>query len=887
MICASCHRTAKDGERSCRSCGAALEGLRTQRRRPHDRLSHETREALAAAAVIGDAFALNVLERVLRCDRASVIARLDEAIAAGIVTTADGVARDRFRDPATRSALLAGMSQAQRAALHRRVGDALVELHGASEAHDAAIAAQYLAAATDGDVAKAVLFCTRAGERAQGAGRLDDAARHYQGALDALESARCCDDGARADLFAQLADVLEDVGQRREQARRGLELARSIDAAKPFARCVLAFAGSPQPFRDVVCDQRVVALLEEALARLGAEESAQRARILARLAEELTFSDQPERMEDVAGQALALARRLPDRAVLAYVLRTTHWALWSPGNPTDRIALANQIRSHNAASGEPVQELDLDAHLFRLWALIELGDVPAAREELAGCARLAEALRLPYQRWLVATTRVCLAFTRGDLESVDDLAQQAFEGGTALGSPNAALFFGIQRTYLAWLRGDLNDAEQALQLIGDNHPLLTLAVHAALAATYGELGRLDDARRELELVTARGLDALPRNLTWIMTMSFLAEACTRLGERSLAAALYQRLEPYDNRNVLLVPVTSFGAAAHFLGMLATTLERWDVAQRHFERALALQRWMHGRHLIARTQVAYASMLLQRGHDEDRTRATALLEEARVIASELGMRTVVAGAEKLLEARSMAAAAGAQAAAVVVGALDEHASSPAAAGQSDAEISSGSTVGRFVRAGDYFTIDFAGRTIHHRSSKGHRHLALLLRHPGRELHVLDMARICEGTDPDARPSIAAGRKSEQLHRFGSGDALSDRRARDEFRAEFRELERDLEGARKDNDLGRIERLEAERDGLLAHVRSLTTPRGADRRFASAEERARQAIKKTLAAALKRIRADHSALGRHLDTCLSTGVRCSYAPRDPSISWEVEL
>lgn len=63
-----------------------------------------------------------------------------------------------------------------------------------------------------------------------------------------------------------------------------------------------------------------VKALERALDGIGTADSTVRARLLANLADELVWSDQHERRQGLAAEALALARRSGDPVTLAYVL---------------------------------------------------------------------------------------------------------------------------------------------------------------------------------------------------------------------------------------------------------------------------------------------------------------------------------------------------------------------------------------------------------------------------------------------------------------------------------------------------------------------------------------------------------------------------------------
>ena len=94
-----------------------------------------------------------------------------------------------------------------------------------------------------------------------------------------------------------------------------------------------------------------------------------------------------------------------------------------------------------------------------------------------------------------------------------------------------------------------------------------------------------------------------------------------------------------------------GSASRLLGMLAAVLGEWDEAERRFLEANEMHERMGARPLEARTELAWAEMLLARGGSGDEAAARERLAEAIVIADALGMvavaeraRALVAGGE---------------------------------------------------------------------------------------------------------------------------------------------------------------------------------------------------------------------------------------------------
>jgi hypothetical protein len=130
---------------------------------------------------------------------------------------------------------------------------------------------------------------------------------------------------------------------------------------------------------------------------------------------------------------------------------------------------------------------------------------------------------------------------------------------------------------------------------------------------------------------------LPRNGYWLIGMAHLAQVCAYLGDARRAATLYELLRPYAGRNITIGSVACYGSVAHGLGLLAATRCRWEQATQHFEAALATHVRLGARPLVARTQHAYAAMLLSRGQPGDREKALVLLAHALETAQKLGMQ----------------------------------------------------------------------------------------------------------------------------------------------------------------------------------------------------------------------------------------------------------
>ena len=151
-----------------------------------------------------------------------------------------------------------------------------------------------------------------------------------------------------------------------------------------------------------------------------------------------------------------------------------------------------------------------------------------------------------------------------------------------------------------------------------------------------DLGYLDMAKQSFDEIAEADFE-LPVDAKRSATLSYLAETCVALGDARRAGALYALLLPYRRANITIgIGTICCGAAARFLGMLASLLEDWEVAAEHFEAAIAMDTGMRAWPWLAHTQHEFAAMLRRRGRLSDLIQVEHLRSEALATSTKLGM-----------------------------------------------------------------------------------------------------------------------------------------------------------------------------------------------------------------------------------------------------------
>ena len=488
---------------------------------------------------------------------------------------------------------------------------------------------------------KAISYTTQAGHDAVRDFAFEDAATYFERALELVEQYEPSPASRRVELLTDLASALVYVDEKAgvETALRAVDTARRDGSLVQFGRAV---AVAVEPVYGVIAfPAKVTSLFDEARAVLGNGDPALRARLLAFEAfKYATHTLHGRSGRILAEEAVALARDSDDPITLADALYALAVNLEGDADVTERIALGEELVSLGRNAGARASAFGLRV---LAGAYLELGDADELTSTIEQLGRVGVEFRWLPAHVYTAQFRATQALLEGRFDDVriygDDLR------GYARAYRGASGMHFMQALYLAREQGDLANGNATGRAPEDQ--AFDLYTWASFALAQLDAGDETAALRTLHRLAAEGFRQREKESGWGAALAMLAEVAATGGALPHAATLYDLLSPYGGRLLTLVlGLACVGAADRYLGMLSTVLERWDEADAHFERALAIEQHARGRALLPRTKYWQARSFRARGSEGDERTADALLASVVEDASRLGMHGLRAQAEAL-------------------------------------------------------------------------------------------------------------------------------------------------------------------------------------------------------------------------------------------------
>lgn len=532
------------------------QGVREAVSRRLSRLPVETNKALAAAAVVGSRFSLELVEQVVGND---LIDAFDEARNAGIVIE-EPAGNYRFNHALVRQSLLAELASVRRMRLHQRIATTLETMPGADDELLAELAHHYFECAWAGNAAKAVLYCRRAADQAMARLAYEGAADLYRHALHALEELddELPDrDDQVAELLVARCEALLAAGDVTSAAGAVSQLrAATVDSAR-LAAWATCFDGQLSMLIHPERLDEVEAALAAAAAKLAEQDDAAgeatahtvRAGCLARLGR---IADCEGALDD----ALNAARRAREhRRVNAVLAGAPLAALWGP-NPVPRAGgrCLDVVRLLRITTDSPAVE----ATSTRCQAVLEAfrGRAAAARRMIDSARRTVSELGLRHALLEVEQFAGIVELIVDDPAAAESHLRKAYNGFRRMGL-------------------DADTAETA----------------ALLGRAYLALGRESEADELCSESECLAGHALKASIAWrTLRAHLLARGNDHDGARRIASeavALAERTDALvDHGDACFTLATVLGAAGDVAGARAAAEQAVDLYERKGAAALA-------------------------------------------------------------------------------------------------------------------------------------------------------------------------------------------------------------------------------------------------------------------------------------------------------------
>lgn len=207
---------------------------------------------------------------------------------------------------------------------------------------------------------------------------------------------------------------------------------------------------------------------------------------------------------------------------------------------------------------------------------------------------------------------------------------------------------------------------------------------------------------------------------------------------------------------------------------------------------------------------------------------------------------------------------------------------------------------FHRTGDYWNIVYGGENTSLKSTKGLTCIAHLLDNAGNSIRAYDLRMWVDKKVPTSgrdstkdiiyyneenRKEDESTSKHANATRDGVGVVLTSE-AIAYINEELRELQEDLEIAKKNNDPGKKDKIQMDIDDLKNSLVADVGIKDHPREFNSNEEVDRKDIDTNIRRAYKKLKEKHNPLWLHLTNHIKISNKCSYSP-DGSMDWDVKF
>lgn len=615
-----------------------------------NRLSPKCVRLLRAASIVGHEFSLTLVAAMVELPALACLHSLDEAAAAGMIETASVPGEYHFSHALIRDAIEAGLGTPERVRLHRMAAEAVEQVFaGRLGPHVFDLARHWAVAAVLGDSARAAGWIERAGAEAMRRHAYEEGARLFRLSLDV--GAGELDEVGRCRLLVALGGALylsSDLPGGLDTCLEAATLAADIGRPDLVGQAALVTEPTFQPQTDLVIRQ----LCEKAIAAIGPETPALRARVMARFAQVCDYLADVEPAGPASEEALALAELSGERGALITALHARQIVCSGPDGLEERASLAERVLALGREAADSNEQLW--GHLWRVDVAFERGDFGRAAREVETVARVAQEVRGPLARWQLLRCQAMLAQAQARFDDARHLADEAFAAVAPTGHPAAALIRGALLSAVAHHIGHDSASLAANGIPEAGSPIQvfqTAGVIGALASAeiLTEVGRLSEAAAIYRSLGAVGDWRISPHST-LATYKCGIWVAAALDMSDDLATLRELLSPYRGHHVIsgAGPLGYFGPVELSLGTAAAHLDLLDGAVVDLEHAVKVSAASRAVGFEVEAQYELATVLARRARTGDPARARSLAASCARQAGTLGMRPIAAKAARLIE-----------------------------------------------------------------------------------------------------------------------------------------------------------------------------------------------------------------------------------------------
>lgn len=601
------------------------------------RLDAQTRHTLCIAAVLGRSFALWQLQLVSDCDGGALIARLDDAVAAGlIVSSLESSTGFRFCQELLRTVLYDSLSRAEQRRWHLRIAQALEQrAEGGALIPPGTLAHHFFAAMPETDLMKTVRYCLDAANAAMSVYATADVQRHAKHALEALALTDSPNAPLRIALLLRLGIYSRSYASVFvPAAHEVMRLARALEDGRSLVMAAMMCMAHPE--LAPIAGAR--AAMQDALSMLPPSQARLRAVALAMLACAAPAGYHAEQAQKRLAESEQLAHTHDCPELAQWVLLSRLYAEGGPHPEREGWDIPEQLERLARAHLSRVPLVPLLLSRYDATRALQLGDARAVEAAIESASARARQLNHREMQWHTDRYRALSQVHAGKVSEVSRPLRALHRQAEREGLLGTAPFCAFDRLVVLAELGDdgslLDDRTRAALTYDAEDPpsLWSLKVRALYAA-----GMHREARASLEAVAPSALAALPRDSQYLGTLGHLARVALGLGARAYAQALFSLLSPHRALFAGHVAFYCEGSVAQLLGLLAAALDRPREAVALLEEGVeAAER--AGYVLAALDgQLALARCL---GHEpRQRPRALALVRDVQRTAERLGLARI--------------------------------------------------------------------------------------------------------------------------------------------------------------------------------------------------------------------------------------------------------